>query len=151
MCIRDSLAGEQGHALVLCGRTGELKHAKAAEVRGLEHLRGDVLTVVRRVRRLVDHAPVLLDEANEANVLDASALRRRVWPEHPFGDRGPGRELNLVVPSGDAPGQLIGVGSPLTGDPLAGQGGQGSLQLLLVESGRQAADEERGALTVSAL
>jgi hypothetical protein len=90
---------------------------------------------VRCCRWLGRSGAVIGGETDEAGVLHAPRLRRTVGPEDTLGDRGPRRELDPVAASGDAPGQLLGVGAAVPGDPLAGQRRDGPLELHLVEAG----------------
>ena len=113
---------EQGHSLVLGGGPGELGHPETPEVVGLDELRGDRRAVERRVGRPVD---ALVLDAHEAGVLDAARLRRALRPQHPLGERGRRRELDLVAARGDAPGQLGGTRGGRAGEPLVGQAPRG--------------------------
>lgn len=121
------------------------------EVGGLDHLWRDADPVERGVGGLVGRAAVIGGDADEAGVLQAARLRRAVGPEHALGPCAPRRELDLADTSSDAPGQLLGAGAAVSGDPLIGQRCDGQLQFGLVEAGRQSVHEERRAVRVGAV
>ena len=137
--------GEQGHSLVLGGGPGELGHPEMPEVVGLDELRCDRHAVERRVGRPVD---TLVLDAHEAGVLDTAGLRRALRPQHPFGERGRRRELDLVTALGNAPCQLSGTRGGRPGEPLVGERSQDRVELVATEAGVQPGDDERGGLAI---
>jgi len=115
------------------------------EVVGLDELRCDRHAVERRVGRPVD---ALVLDAHEAGVLDAAGLRRAPRPQHPLGERGRRRELDLVAALGDAPRQLGGPRGGRPREPLVGERSQDRVELVATEAGVQPGDDERGGLAI---
>jgi len=109
---------EEGHPLVLGGGPGDLLHPETPEVLGLDELRSDRHAVERGAGRPVD---ALVLDAHETGVLDAARLRRAPRPQHPLGERGGRRELELVAALGDALGQLGGPRGGRPGEALVGE------------------------------
>ena len=91
------LAGEERHAFVLDGRAIQRDEPKPKEIRGLDELGQDHLSVVRGISRIVRVRAVFVVEEDEASVFDPVALRRSDREQDPLGQHGLGRELHFVV------------------------------------------------------
>ena len=90
-------AGEERHAFVFHGAPVEREHAEVLEIARLDELRQDDAAVVCRVGRVIDDAPVVLDEADEAGVLDAVRFIRGDRKDDALGHRELRQEADLVV------------------------------------------------------
>src|SRR5206468_4795084 len=75
---------EESHALVLHRPPVKSQDMEVKEVYGLDQLGQDDSTIVGRVGRVVDNAPIVFDKTNEASVLDAVALVRRDGKDNAF-------------------------------------------------------------------
>src|ERR671937_2515006 len=68
---------EKSHAFVLNRLPVKSQDMEVKEVLGLDQLGQNDSTIIGRVGRVVDNAPIVFDKTNEASVLNAVALVRR--------------------------------------------------------------------------
>src|SRR5437763_4428078 len=75
---------KQSHPFVLNRRSVKSQDTEVKEVLGLDQLRQNNSTIVGRVSRVVDNAPIIFDKTNEASVLNAIALVTRNRKDNAF-------------------------------------------------------------------
>ena len=99
---------EEGEALVGDGGAVQCAGVEGAEVGGGDNLREDVRPVVGRVGRVVGDLAVIIGEADEAGVLDAVALERRVGENNFLGEAEAVLETHGIVGFGEGNRALAG-------------------------------------------
>src|SRR5437667_10527759 len=88
---------EKSHAFVLNRLSVKSQDTEVKEVLGLDQSRQNNSTIVGRVSRVVDNAPIVFDKTNEACVLNAVALVRRDGKDNAFRHFRRRSEMNFVV------------------------------------------------------
>ena len=101
------LAREHRHALVLRVASVERDDVEAPKVRRFDKLRQNAEPVVRGIRGVIDDRTVIIDESYEARVFDAPALVLTDREDDAFGEVAVGREVEMVVGSGQ-PEKVLG-------------------------------------------
>src|SRR6266446_8291782 len=88
---------EKSHAFVLDRLPVKSQDTEVKEILGLDQLRQNNSTIVGRVSRVVDNAPIVFDKSNEARVLNAVALVRRDGKDNAFRHFRRRSEMNFVI------------------------------------------------------
>src|ERR1043166_9715475 len=88
---------EKSHAFVLNRLSVKSQDTEVKEVLGLDQLRQNNSTIVRRVSRVVDNAPIVFHKTNEARVLNAVALVRGDGKDNALRHFRRRSEMNFVI------------------------------------------------------